>query len=289
MSNPATYQIHALCQGWRECDASHLLYLTDIGRPARLPYFFWILVPEAGSDTGGSGADGGSGAGGEPESGGPGANDSPGPEGSILVDTGFLEGDHKKRFGDFKDYRRQRELLAPFGLEPSGARRVILTHLHWDHFSAGRLFPEAEFYLQKKEADFWRSPESDHHFLRHFLADMGDLDWLEEEGRINYLEGEAGITGGITVHPVGGHTPGLQVVRVRTAEGWAVLAADAAYVFRNLESMVPPGIHVRVEECLAALGTVKDLADKPTLIFPGHDIEIFNKFPEQYPGVRRLA
>ena len=88
---------------------------------------------------------------------------------------------------------------------------------------------------------------------------------------------------------MGGHTPGLQVVRVRTAEGWAVLAADAAYVFRCLESMVPPGIHVRVEECLAALDTVKDLADKPTLIFLGHDIEIFNKFPEQHPGVRRLA
>ena len=156
MSDPATYQIHALCQGWRECDASHLLYLTDIGRPARLPYFFWILVPADGSGAG------------DPDAGG----------GPILVDTGFLEGDHKKRFADFKDYRRQRELLAPFGLEPTGARRVILTHLHWDHFSAGRLFPEAEFYLHKKEADFWRSPESDHHFLRHFLADMGDLELL---------------------------------------------------------------------------------------------------------------
>ena len=275
MADPATYQIHALCQGWRECDASHLLYLNDIGRPARLPYFFWILIPGpgAGGDTGS-----------ESEPGGPGANGSP-----ILVDTGFLEGDHKKRFGRYEDYRRQRELLAPFGLEPTAVRRVILTHLHWDHFSAGRLFPEAEFYLQKKEADFWRSPESDHHFLRHFLADMGDLDWLEEEGRINYLEGFSEIADGITVHLVGGHTPGLQIVRVRTAEGWAVLAADAAYVFRNLESMVPPGIHVRVEECLAALGTVKDLADKQTLIFPGHDIEIFGKFPEQHPGVRRLA
>ena len=115
MSDPATYQIHALCQGWRECDASHLLYLNDIGRPARLPYFFWILVPDSDGSEADSNADGE----------------------SILVDTGFLEGDHKKRFDFFEDYRRQRDLLAPFGLEPAGVRRVILTHLHWDHFSAG--------------------------------------------------------------------------------------------------------------------------------------------------------
>ncbi len=93
MADPATYQIYALCQGWRECDASHLLYLTDIGRPARLPYFFWILVPDT--------------------------NDSP-----ILVDTGFLEGDHKKRFAAFEDYRRQRELLAPFGLGHQNPEKI---------------------------------------------------------------------------------------------------------------------------------------------------------------------
>ena len=94
---------------------------------------------------------------------------------------------------------------------------------------------------------------------------------------------------GVTVHPTPGHTPGHQSVRVRTAEGWAVLAVDAAYVFRSLESMIPPGIHVRADHALHSLDLIKDLADKPTLIFPGHDEEILKKFLETHPGVRQLV
>ncbi len=258
MSQPPAYRIHALCQGWRECDASCLLYLTHIGHTVRLPYFFWILIPE------GEGA-------------------------PILVDTGFLEGHFQTRYPDFQDYRRPRDLLAPFGLEPADVRTVILSHLHWDHFAANRLYSSADFHLQRKELAFWRSPESDYHFLRHFTGEIEDAEGLEGEGRLHLLDGEAEIAPGITVHPAPGHTPGHQAVRVRTAEGWAVLAMDAAYVFRSLESMIPPGVHVRADEALQSLDLLKDLADKPTLIFPGHDAEILDKYPEQDPGVRRVA
>lgn len=253
-----TYQIYALCQGQRECDSSVLLYLADTGHWTHMPYFFWILVPEA--------------------------RGSP-----ILVDTGFLEGGYKARYSLFEDYRRPRDLLAPFGVEPAKVKTVILSHLHWDHFSACRLYPAAEFYLQKKELDFWRGPAGKHHFLTHFLGDMEDADWLEKEGRLHLVEGEAEIADGVSVHLVGGHTPGLQVVRVRTAEGWAVLAVDAAYVFRSFESLIPPGIIIRVDEALDALDTIKELADSPRLIFPGHDIATVNRIAETYPGVRRLA
>ena len=252
-----TYAIYALCQGWREGDVSTLLYLTNPGHLTRVPYFFWVLVPGEG----------------EP----------------ILVDTGFLEGDHKSRYIGFEDYRRPRDLLSPFGLAPADVSRVILTHLHWDHFAASRLYPGAEFHLQRRELEFWRAPESDYHFLRYFITDLEDAAGLESEGRLHLLDGEAEIAPGVTVHPVGGHTPGLQIVRVRTGEGWAVLAADAAYVFRSLESMIPPGIHVHVDDCLSAFDTVKALADKPTLIFPGHDNEILRNFPEEHPGVYRLV
>jgi len=117
MAAEARYSIHALCQGARMCDASLLLYLADVGRPARLPYFFWILVPES------DGA-------------------------PILVDTGFLEGDYTSRSHTMEGYRRPRELLAPFGLAPADVETVIVTHLHWDHFAANRLYASAT----------WRSP-----------------------------------------------------------------------------------------------------------------------------------
>ncbi|MBI3024212.1 MAG: N-acyl homoserine lactonase family protein [Candidatus Tectomicrobia bacterium] len=258
MMRDATYSVHALCQGWRECDASLLLYLADAGRKARLPYFFWLLRPA------GRGA-------------------------PILVDTGFLEGQCRARYAQFEDYRRHRDLLAPFGIGPGDVETVILSHLHWDHFGGVRLFPEARFHLQRRELEFWRGPAGGHAFLRHYLADLEDAAWLEAEGRLRLLDGDAEIAPGVTVHLVGGHTPGLQVVRVRTEEGWAVLAVDAAYVYRSLESMIPPGIHVRVDEALAALDRVKDLAGRPALIFPGHDAETLARWPETAPGVRRLA
>ncbi|OGL60214.1 MAG: hypothetical protein A3J27_01865 [Candidatus Tectomicrobia bacterium RIFCSPLOWO2_12_FULL_69_37] len=270
MSRAAAYRIHALCQGWRECDASLLLYLADAGRKARLPYFFWLLEPVGGGPPGGGAQ----------------------PEGSrkpLLVDTGFLEGQCRARYAQFEGYRRHRDLLAPFKLEPKDVETVILSHLHWDHFGAARLFPEARFHLQRRELGFWRGPAGEHAFLRHYLADLGDAAWLEEEGRLHLLEGDAEIAPGVSVHPVGGHTPGLQVVRVRTEEGWAVLAVDAAYVYRSLESMIPPGIHVRVDEALSALDRVKELADRPSLIFPGHDAETLARYAETAPGVRRLA
>ena len=85
------------------------------------------------------------------------------------------------------------------------------------------------------------------------------------------VDGEAEIADGVQVHRVGGHTPGHQIIRFRTGRGWAVLAVDAAYLYRSLESMIPPGIHIHVDDALRALDAVKDLADATDLIFAGHD------------------
>ena len=111
---------------------------------------------------------------------------------------------------------------------------------------------------------------------------------LEENKQIKIVNGDLDIFDGISVHHVGGHSPGLQIIRVRTLKGWAVLAVDSAYVFRSFESMIPPGIHVHVDEALAALDKVKDLADSPKLIFPGHDSETLS-IPEFASGVRQLV
>ena len=39
------------------------------------------------------------------------------------------------------------------------------------------------------------------------------------------------------VHHVGGHTDGLQIVRVKTERGWVVLASDASHFYANFEQM----------------------------------------------------
>ncbi len=257
MSETTTYRLYALCQGARDCDASWLLYLSESGRTRRLPYFFWLLVPE----------DGGA---------------------PILVDTGFGAEAQRARNPLYQDYRAQRKLLAHFGVKPSQVETLLVTHLHWDHFASPRLFSSARFYLQRRELAFWRSDAAQYHFINHFLGDLPEAERLLEEGRLELVDEEAEVADGLCLHWVGGHTPGLQIVRFRTREGWAVLAADAAYVYRSLESMIPPGIHVHVDDALRALDAVKSLADSPRLIFAGHDERDLRR-EEVFPGVRRLA
>ena len=252
-----TWRLYALCQGSRECDASWLLYLSESGRTRRLPYFFWLLAPE----------DGGA---------------------PVVVDTGFGEEAQKARNPVYEGYRSQRELLGHFGVKPSEVETLVVSHLHWDHFASPRLFSSARFYLQKREIDFWRSDAGEYHFINHFLGDLPEVERLLEAGRVELIDGEAEIADGLRLHLVGGHTPGLQVVRFRTKRGWAALAVDAAYLYRSFESMIPPGVHVHVDDALRALDAVKDLADSPRLIFAGHDEQDL-RIEEEFPGVRRLA
>ena len=59
------------------------------------------------------------------------------------------------------------------------------------------------------------------------------------------------------MHHVGGHTDGLQVVRVHTADGWLVLASDATHYYENLETRRPFHIVFDVD------GDVRRLRSRP--------------------------
>src|SRR3546814_13401787 len=53
--------------------------------------------------------------------------------------------------------------------------------------------------------------------------------------RVVFHDGDAEIAPGISVHRVGGHTAGMQVVRVNTARGWVVLASDASHFYEHIQ------------------------------------------------------
>jgi glyoxylase-like metal-dependent hydrolase (beta-lactamase superfamily II) len=91
------------------------------------------------------------------------------------------------------------------------------------------------------------------------------------EGRLTFVDGEQEILPGIGVHKVGGHTAGMQIVTVQTKDGRAVVASDASHYYHNLEKNVPfltlhdiPGMYYGFQR-------IRELADKPELIIPGHD------------------
>ncbi len=98
-------------------------------------------------------------------------------------------------------------------------------------------------------------------------------------GRVRFHDGDDEIAPGLTVHHVGGHTMGMQVMRVMTRRGWVVLASDASHFYANMEQRRPFPVVYNVADMLEAYDTVRRLAESPAHIIPGHDPLVMARYP----------
>ena len=92
---------------------------------------------------------------------------------------------------------------------------------------------------------------------------------------------------GVSVHLVGGHTAGLQVVRVETAAGPVVLASDACHFYENLSADRPSPIVHSTPAAYAAFDRVRELAAPDGVVIPGHDPEVIERVPAAVDRARR--
>ena len=69
-------------------------------------------------------------------------------------------------------------------------------------------------------------------------------------GRVVFHDGDEEIAPGVSVHHVGGHTMGMQVVRVQTRRGVVVLASDSSHLYANIEREMPYPITYNVGEVM---------------------------------------
>jgi glyoxylase-like metal-dependent hydrolase (beta-lactamase superfamily II) len=99
------------------------------------------------------------------------------------------------------------------------------------------------------------------------------------EDRVVFHDGDAELAPGITLHRVGGHTPGLQVVRVSTSRGPVVLASDAAHFYANFEQGRPFPILDSVSDYLEAHRKIRTLAASDAHVIPGHDPAVLTRYP----------
>jgi glyoxylase-like metal-dependent hydrolase (beta-lactamase superfamily II) len=99
------------------------------------------------------------------------------------------------------------------------------------------------------------------------------------DGRVAFHDGDAEIAPGISVHFVGGHTMGLQMVRVWTKRGWVVLASDAAHLYANMEQVRPFPTVYNVGDMLAGHQRAYALASSPAHVVPGHDPLVLKRYP----------
>jgi glyoxylase-like metal-dependent hydrolase (beta-lactamase superfamily II) len=83
----------------------------------------------------------------------------------------------------------------------------------------------------------------------------------------------------VSLHHIGGHTMGLQVVRVETRRGALVLASDASHFYANMEQVRPFPIVWSVAEMVDGYRRLRALAESPAHIIPGHDPLVLQRYP----------
>ncbi|MFK7764724.1 MAG: N-acyl homoserine lactonase family protein [Roseobacter sp.] len=197
----------------------------------------------------------------------------------ILVDTGYDDAEAKARGRPIR--LDPRDALRPFGLTPEQITQVIVTHLHYDHAGGLHLFPNAVLHMQAAEMAYATGPCMCHDTLRMPFTAGHVCEAVKRlySGSLRFYDGDGEIAEGVTVHCIGGHSRGLQAVRVRTEAGWLVLASDATHFYENVFARKPFPIVVDLQNMLDGFDRLRTLASKPELIVPGHDPLVTQIFP----------
>jgi glyoxylase-like metal-dependent hydrolase (beta-lactamase superfamily II) len=123
--------------------------------------------------------------------------------------------------------------LKRLAIQPDEVDAVLTTHLHWDH--AGGLtrrnehgaleltFPDAKHFIQRSEWDFALQP--DVRSRPSYIVD--DFTPLADGHKaVEFLDGDAEVLPGVQIRHVGGHTPGSQVLILRSGELACAVTGD---------------------------------------------------------------
>lgn len=212
-----------------------------------------------------------------------------GAERSFVVDTGFDEAMARRR--KRQHLRSPADGLKLIGLDPGRVEDVIVTHMHYDHAGNHAMFPNAAYHVQDREMQYCTGRCMCHPAMRvAFEAeDVAAMVRKLFEGRVRFHDGSDELAPGVSVHRIGGHTMGLQVVRVRTRRGWVVLASDASHLYANMEEGRPFPIVHNLADMLEGYETLRRLASSLAHIVPGHDPLVLRRYPAAKPGLEEIV
>jgi len=200
-------------------------------------------------------------------------------ERTVVVDTGFTAATAAARQRTF--LRSPRDGLALLGVKADAVKDVIITHLHYDHVGTFHDFPNAQFHLQDDEMSYatgryMQVPKLGHSFEVENIVGMVRLVF---KNRVTFHRGEAELAPGLSVHHIGGHTAGLQSVRVMTKRGWLVLASDASHYYEHMEKNRFFTTTFHLGAVVDGYATLYRLAASRNHVIPGHDPLVMQRYP----------
>jgi glyoxylase-like metal-dependent hydrolase (beta-lactamase superfamily II) len=256
---PVTYEVYALSYGtYAGFPVSALIAGADKNRKIDLQMMIWLLKGSNGK--------------------------------RILVDTGCYR-NTITQLKSIKDFIKPSDTLVKVGLSAIDITDVIVSHMHWDHADGIDLFPNAKIWIQKEEYDYYTGaawqPGGKHSGIEP--DDVLMLVRLNTQQKVNLIDGDdQEIIDGVRVYTGGRHTFASQYVGVRTDNGTAVIASDNMYLYENLEKHAPIAQTFDADSNIKAQDRMKQIASRADLIIPGHDPEVFVKFPKPGNGVARI-
>ena len=208
---------------------------------------------------------------------------------SFVIDTGFNEAAAKKRRREF--LRSPAEGLSLLDIEADKVENIIITHLHYDHIGNFDLFPRARFHLQDEELAYATGRYMQHEFFSHGY-EVDEIVAMVRNvyaGRVEFHDGDVELVPGLSLHYIGGHTRGLQVVRLWTRVGWLVLASDASHYAANMNESRPFPVVFDVGQMVDGWKRMRELVDDPRLIVPGHDPDVMKIYSAPGPELEGIA
>ena len=197
----------------------------------------------------------------------------------MLVDTEF--GERAARARNRTLLRCPIDSLKLLGIDPASIKDVVITHLHYDH--AGNLdkLPQARFHIQESEVHYACGRHMCQGLFRHAydIEDVVELVRSVYADRVVFYEGDQTLAPGIELLHIGGHTRGLQSVRVHTRRGWMVLASDASHYYDNMRNISPFPIVFNVGDMIDGYAKLNRFAESADHVVPGHDPEVLKRYP----------
>jgi len=258
MSQTDTYEVYAIKYGSVQDRPRHTNFIVADPHEGNMPidYYVWAIVNR---------------------------------ERTIVIDTGFDLDEAAKR-GRHVD-RRPVEGLAMLGIDAGRVENVVITHMHYDHAGTCGDFPNARFHLQDLEMHYvtGRRMAQDPFSQPYTCGHVQEMVGYVFERRVQFHDGDEEIAPGVSVHLIGGHTMGIQSVRVRTANGWLVLASDAAHFYENMETPAPFPIVYNVADMIDGFDKLERLAETDRHIVPGHDPLVLSRYPPARPDLEGIA
>jgi glyoxylase-like metal-dependent hydrolase (beta-lactamase superfamily II) len=207
---------------------------------------------------------------------------------NVLVDAGFYRDKFMQRWKP-ADYIKPSDAVRLAGLRPEDITDVIVSHVHWDHLDGADLFPKARIWLQRDE--YTHHVNGTGRALDRAIdsLDAAMLLGINRAGRVRLVEGDdQEVMPGIRAYTGGKHTFASQFVTVETPRGTVVIASDNMYLYENFTK------HAAISQTLDAASNLRaqermgKLASNARLIVPGHDPQVFVRFPSPGKGVAKI-